>query len=84
MKAVRPSSDKVYVQKVHACRRPLGGRQSEHLLTRPRCALQVGEITSGAFSPCLKKNIAMGYVEKPFAKSGTQLKVRGGRLSVGL
>ena len=40
------------------------------------CWLQIGEITSGAFSPCLKKNIAMGYVEKPFAKSGTQLKVR--------
>ena len=37
--------------------------------------LEVGEITSGAFSPCLKKNIAMGYVEKPYAKSGTELKV---------
>jgi aminomethyltransferase len=36
---------------------------------------KVGEITSGAFSPCLKKNIAMGYVEKPFAKAGTELKV---------
>lgn len=35
----------------------------------------VGEITSGAFSPCLKKNIAMGYVEKGFDKAGTQLKV---------
>lgn len=36
---------------------------------------KVGEITSGAFSPCLKKNIAMGYVDKPFAKAGTELKV---------
>ncbi|EFJ41696.1 hypothetical protein VOLCADRAFT_107582 [Volvox carteri f. nagariensis] len=35
----------------------------------------VGEVTSGAFSPCLKKNIAMGYVEKDFSKPGTQLKV---------
>ncbi|KXZ44287.1 hypothetical protein GPECTOR_70g518 [Gonium pectorale] len=35
----------------------------------------VGEITSGAFSPCLKKNIAMGYVDKDFAKAGTALKV---------
>ena len=38
-------------------------------------ALQVGEITSGAFSPSLKKNIAMGYVEKKHGKAGTELKV---------
>lgn len=37
--------------------------------------MQVGEITSGAFSPCLKKNVAMGYVEKKYGKAGTQLKV---------
>jgi aminomethyltransferase len=36
---------------------------------------EVGEITSGAFSPCLKKNIAMGYVKKPHDKAGTKLKV---------
>ncbi|MEW5301921.1 MAG: hypothetical protein WDW36_004745 [Sanguina aurantia] len=35
----------------------------------------IGEITSGAYSPCLKKNISMGYVEKDFAKAGTELKV---------
>eukprot|EP00877_Chromochloris_zofingiensis_P001110 jgi/Chrzof1/109/Cz01g03240.t1 len=35
----------------------------------------VGEISSGAFSPCLKKNIAMGYVDKAHAKAGTELKV---------
>ena len=41
--------------------------------------LQVGEVTSGAFSPSLKKNVAMGYVKKPFDKTGTKLKleVRG-------
>jgi len=39
----------------------------------------IGEVTSGAFSPCLKKNIAMGYVEKGFDKAGTPVKlsVRG-------
>ena len=36
---------------------------------------QVGEVTSGAFSPCLKKNVAMGYVKKAYGKAGTQLKV---------
>ncbi len=48
-----------------------GWRVSKHMWL---CG-QVGEITSGAFSPCLKKNIAMGYVEKPYAKAGTELKV---------
>ena len=35
----------------------------------------VGEITSGGFSPNLKKNISMGYVLKEHAKKGTELKV---------
>lgn len=36
----------------------------------------VGEITSGAYSPTLKKNVAMGYVTKPYRKAGTKLKAR--------
>jgi aminomethyltransferase len=36
---------------------------------------EIGEITSGGYSPCLKKNIAMGYVKKGYQKSGTELKV---------
>lgn len=36
---------------------------------------KVGEISSGGFSPCLKKNVAMGYVDKAAAKAGTQLRV---------
>ncbi|KAH9328433.1 hypothetical protein KI387_000541, partial [Taxus chinensis] len=35
----------------------------------------IGEITSGGFSPCLKKNISMGYVTSGSHKSGTELKV---------
>lgn len=41
-----------------------------HLLS-----VQVGEVTSGAFSPILNKNVAMGYVQKGNQKSGTKLKV---------
>jgi aminomethyltransferase len=35
----------------------------------------IGEVTSGGFSPVLQKNIAMGYVDKAFAKAGTELVV---------
>ena len=32
-------------------------------------------MTSGGFSPCLQKNIAMGYVDTAFSKAGTQVSV---------
>mmetsp|Transcript_2127 Transcript_2127/g.4907 ORF Transcript_2127/g.4907 Transcript_2127/m.4907 type:complete len:432 (+) Transcript_2127:90-1385(+) len=35
----------------------------------------VGKVTSGTMSPCMRKNIAMGYIDKPFNKQGTQLQV---------
>lgn len=40
---------------------------------------KIGEVTSGTFSPCLKAPIAMGYVETPSSKVGTEisLKIRG-------
>ncbi|KAJ8257534.1 hypothetical protein GJAV_G00186620 [Gymnothorax javanicus] len=37
--------------------------------------LKIGEVTSGCPSPCLKQNIAMGYVEAAFSKMGTPLLV---------
>ncbi|KAJ3262643.1 hypothetical protein HK103_000172 [Boothiomyces macroporosus] len=37
---------------------------------------KIGEITSGCPSPTLKKNIAMGYVQNGFHKSGTELQVK--------
>ncbi len=44
---------------------------------------QVGEITSGTFSPTLQKAIAMGYIEKEFSDIGTDLEVdiRGKRIA---
>lgn len=36
---------------------------------------KIGEVTSGGFSPCLKKNIAMGYVKSGFHKAGTEVKI---------
>ncbi|KAH0451362.1 hypothetical protein IEQ34_018661 [Dendrobium chrysotoxum] len=36
---------------------------------------KLGEITSGGFSPYLKKNIAMGYVKSGSHKPGTEVKI---------
>ena len=36
---------------------------------------EVGKITSGGFSPSLRRPIAMGYVAAPFADEGTALKL---------
>ena len=36
---------------------------------------KIGEITSGGFSPNLKKNIAMGYVKSGQHKNGTKVKI---------
>jgi len=39
---------------------------------------QIGEVTSGTMSPCLKAGIGMGYVQTAFAQPGTiiQLNIR--------
>jgi len=36
---------------------------------------EVGKVTSGTMSPCMKKNISMGYINKPHNKRETQLQV---------
>lgn len=35
----------------------------------------IGETTSGCPSPSLKVNVSMGYVQTPFAKNGTKVKI---------
>jgi len=36
---------------------------------------QIGKITSGTFSPVLKQPIAMGYIDTPYSKIGTEVSV---------
>ncbi|MDQ3073800.1 MAG: glycine cleavage system aminomethyltransferase GcvT, partial [Bacteroidota bacterium] len=36
----------------------------------------IGEVTSGTMAPSLQRPIAMGYVEREFAKEGTKVKVK--------
>lgn len=42
---------------------------------RQNCCFIIGEVTSGCPSPCLKMNVAMGYVDAAFAKNGTAIQV---------
>ncbi|CAL0301150.1 unnamed protein product [Lupinus luteus] len=45
----------------------------------------IGEVTSGGFSPCLKKNIAMRYVKSGLHKAGTKVKIIiGGKANEGV
>jgi aminomethyltransferase len=48
------------------------GRQGCKILSGSRI---VGQITSGSYSPTLKKPIAMGYVAPEFAQPGTELQI---------
>jgi aminomethyltransferase len=60
--------------------RPLGRAPARaHTEIQDSNGRRIGEITSGGFGPSVSGPIAMGYVETPFAKSGTQLNlvVRG-------
>lgn len=42
----------------------------------------LGEVTSGCPSPCLKMNVAMGYVDAAYAKNGTAIQVEVRKKSV--
>jgi aminomethyltransferase len=34
---------------------------------------KIGEVTSGTMSPCLEKGIGLGYIEKAYSKTGTDI-----------
>jgi aminomethyltransferase len=44
---------------------------------------EIGIVTSGGYSPCLKKGIGIGYVKRGFTKVGTVISIliRGKRAS---
>lgn len=50
-------------------------RDGSQLFSPDNQSKSVGSITSGSLSPTLKKNIAMGYVPREFAKKDTELLV---------
>ncbi len=37
---------------------------------------KIGHVTSGSMSPCLNKNIGLGYVESKFSEPGTKIKIK--------
>eukprot|EP00741_Cyanophora_paradoxa_P025183 tig00000350_g24308.t1 len=58
-----------------------GAPAREHTPVFDASGKQVGEVTSGGFSPTLKRAIAQAYVATPLSKDGTalQVEVRGKR-----
>ncbi len=40
---------------------------------------RIGEVTSGAFSPILEKNIGLGYIDLPFATVGEEIQISTAR-----
>jgi aminomethyltransferase len=62
-----------------------GRAPREHLpIMDPMDKAAVGFITSGCPSPCLGKNVAVGYVDKVDAKIGKQLYVDFGKKTLGI
>ncbi|NOS85694.1 MAG: glycine cleavage system aminomethyltransferase GcvT, partial [Ignavibacteria bacterium] len=37
---------------------------------------KIGHVTSGSISPCLNKNIGLGYVETKYSAPGTKIKIK--------
>jgi len=69
-------NDKTLVKKLRAGLLPTAGPPArEGAAIETTDGQRVGTVTSGTMSPVLRKNIAMGYIEKPFNKKDTRLQV---------
>jgi aminomethyltransferase len=69
-------NDRSQVKKLRAGLRPKSGPPArEGAIIETLDGQPVGKVTSGTMSPCLKKNVAIGYIDKPFNKRGTELNV---------
>jgi len=68
-------------QKNEGVTRRLVGFELEKGIPRPQCGIyfrgeKVGLVTSGTYSPSLRKGIGMGYVSVPLHKQGTELEIK--------
>jgi len=69
-------NDRTLIKKLRAGLLPLSGPPArEGAAIETKEGQVVGTVTSGTQSPCLRKNVAMGYIEKPFNKQMTELNV---------
>ena len=67
---------KTHVKKVRTGLIPKGAPAREGAEITDLQGNLIGKVTSGAVSPILKQNISMGYINKPFNKEGTEVKVK--------
>jgi aminomethyltransferase len=50
-------------------------REDAKIYSNENNQIIIGKVTSGTFSPSLKKPVGMAYIDAKYAKIGTQLKV---------
>lgn len=59
------------------------GRRSARSHFRVNCENNdVGEVTSGSFSPCLKKGIGLCYIDKKYSAAGQEIMLTDGRTEI--
>lgn len=75
-KILQHINDKKSYTKLRAGLRPKAGPPArEGSLIETPDGKVVGKVTSGTMSPCLRKNVAIGFIDKPYNKKGTELNV---------